>query len=131
MKTAPKADGSGNFLLYDGDCPVCTRYVAWTSLRAIRPDIRLLNARDEPELVTNLRAKGIEINDAFCLSLDGHIVHGAEAMTMLGRISEPKGLFNKMALGLLQQNWIVSPAYPVLVRGRKLLLTMLRRGLIP
>jgi predicted DCC family thiol-disulfide oxidoreductase YuxK len=131
MTPAPKAEPSGNFLLYDGECPVCSQYVAWTSLRTIRPDIELLNARNEPRLVANLRVKGIEINDAFCLSIDGHLIHGAEAMTMVGRIAEPKGLFNQIIFWLLRQKWIVSPAYPILVRARKLLLAILGRGLIP
>lgn len=51
----------GNFLLYDGECPACRSYVAIARLRQLWPDLRILDARQEPALVTELRAMGYEI----------------------------------------------------------------------
>jgi hypothetical protein len=47
-----------NFLLYDGDCPVCSAYVAMSRLRQLYPDLLVLSAREEPELVAALRQAG-------------------------------------------------------------------------
>ena len=69
----------GNFLLYDGECPACRSYVAIARLRQLWPDLRILDARQEPELVTDLRAIGYEINEGFVLSLGDRIYFGPEA----------------------------------------------------
>jgi predicted DCC family thiol-disulfide oxidoreductase YuxK len=49
-----------NFILYDGKCPVCSNYVAWTNLRSVRPDIELIDARkahnDTPRANAAVRA---------------------------------------------------------------------------
>jgi predicted DCC family thiol-disulfide oxidoreductase YuxK len=120
---------ANDFLLYDGECPVCSRFVAWTRLQASRPGIRLADARQEPELVAMVRAKGIEINDSFCLSINGELVHGAAAMALIGQLAQPSGLFARLVVGSLASD-VGGRFYPVLVRGRKLLLWLLGKGLI-
>ena len=34
-----------NYLLYDGECPACRSYVAFSRLRTLYPDIQELDAR--------------------------------------------------------------------------------------
>jgi hypothetical protein len=104
MTDAETSPRRRDFLLYDGGCPVCDNLVAWTHLRKMRPDIELIDARHSPELVAEFRAKGIEINDTMVLQLGG--------VDFSGRIG------------------VYGPLYPLLVKGRKLLLFLLRRSLI-
>ena len=52
---------SGNYLLYDGDCPLCSRFVAMTRLRETLPSFHLIDARDNPQLVALHRSEGREI----------------------------------------------------------------------
>jgi predicted DCC family thiol-disulfide oxidoreductase YuxK len=120
-----------NFLLYDGDCPACSAYVAMARLRQLYPDLRIVSARTEPGLVFELRRNGYEINDGMVLSLDGKIYYAAEAtrmIAMLGR--ETSSRWRRTALDIAGTAPWSRPLYPWLNRGRLLLLRMLGRGRI-
>jgi predicted DCC family thiol-disulfide oxidoreductase YuxK len=120
-----------NFLLYDGDCPACSAYVAMARLRQFYPNLRIVSARTEPELVAYLRARGYEINDGMVLSLDGKIYYAADATRMiatLGRDSSSR--WRRAALGIIGTAPWSRPLYSWLNRGRLLILRILGRGRI-
>jgi predicted DCC family thiol-disulfide oxidoreductase YuxK len=120
-----------DFLLYDGDCPACSAYVAMSRLRRLYPGLRVVNARSEPALVARLRAEGFEINEGMVLSLGGVIHFGPEATRMiavLGRASSSR--WRRVALTFLGTAPWARRLYPWLNRARGLLLRMLGRGLI-
>ena len=130
MSTEPIIDDGRNFLVYDGDCPVCANYVVWTAVRRARPDILLLDARREPELVAQLRAKGVEANDVMYAEIDGVGYAGAEVMARLSDFI-PDDAFGRRALKRLTGRAALTRAlYPSMVAARKLLLTLLGRGRI-
>ncbi len=119
------------FLLYDGECPACRSYVAMARLRQQWPALRVLDARHEPALTAELRAKGFEINDGMVLSLGGRIYFGAEATRMMATGGRQRHAARRAAL------WAIGAApwsrqlYPWLNRGRQLLLRVLGRRLVP
>jgi predicted DCC family thiol-disulfide oxidoreductase YuxK len=118
-----------NFLLYDGECPVCSAYVAMSRLRQLYPDLRVMSARDEPALVTRLRRDGYEINEGMVLSLDRKLYFGPEATRMiavLGRAAPAR--WRRMVLAVIGTAPWARPLYPWLNRGRQLLLWLLRRS---
>lgn len=82
-EASPDASPDGGYLLYDGECPVCAAYVEFAELRRRHPGLRLLNARNEPELVSDLRGQGYEINDGMVLFVDGQIHYGKAATAKL------------------------------------------------
>ena len=117
-----------NFLLYDGDCPACSAYVAVARLRQLYPDLRIISARSEPALVAGLRQDGFEINEGMVLCLDGRIYFAADAVHMiatLGRASPSS--WRRAALGFVGTAPWARPLYPWLNRGRLLLLMLLGR----
>src|SRR5262245_53290528 len=77
-----------DFLLYDGDCPVCSAYVAMARLRQRHPRLQVLDARAEPGLVAELRGRGYEINEGMVLCLDGVIHFGADATRMIALMGQ-------------------------------------------
>jgi predicted DCC family thiol-disulfide oxidoreductase YuxK len=118
-----------DFLLYDGECPVCSAYVAMARLRQLYPGLKVLNARSEPELVARLRGEGYEINEGMVLRLGGAVHFGAEATRMiavLGRSSPSR--WRRTALGLIGAAPWSRRLYPWLNRARQVLLRLLRRG---
>jgi predicted DCC family thiol-disulfide oxidoreductase YuxK len=119
-----------SFILYDGECPVCRNYLAWTNLRSVRPDIALINARESPDLVAEYRRKGVEINDNMILRLGDLTLHGADALSMLTRLGEARSGPIAATLRFISRPAISRPLYPFMVAGRKALLFALRRGLI-
>ena len=115
-----------DYLLYDGECPMCRAYVTMTRLRQLYPRLEVLDARAEPTLVAELRRQGYEINDGMVLHLDGAVHFGAEATRTIARLSSaaPSG-WRRTGLSLLG-----AAPYGWLSRGRLALLRLLRRGLI-
>ena len=120
----------GDLLIYDGDCPICQRYVLWTGLREAHPGIRLLDARQHPDLVETLRADGIEVNDTFMLQLDGERLVGAAAMARISVLMERRTSWQRSIKRLTASERWLMPIYPWLVGGRKLLLRVLGRDQI-
>jgi predicted DCC family thiol-disulfide oxidoreductase YuxK len=119
LQAAPLPGREANFLLYDGDCPVCSAYVAMSRLRQLYPDLRVASARDEPELVVALRQAGYEINEGMVLSLDRKLYFGAEATRMiavLGRASSSR--WRKVALASIGTAPWAQRAAPDHVTGR-------------
>lgn len=123
-------DRPSSFLLYDGECPVCSRFVLWSRIKEARPEIRLLDARQNPDLVAEFRSAGIEINDTMLLRLDGKDYVGADAMAALERFMPGEGLAPRLLRKLVASRGALRLAYPVLVRLRKLLLALMGRSQI-
>jgi predicted DCC family thiol-disulfide oxidoreductase YuxK len=125
---ATESCADADFLLYDGDCPACSAYVAMSRLRQLYPGLRVMSARAEPALVAELRGKGYEINEGMVLRLDGVIHFGPDATHMiavLGRASP--SWWRKAALaGTGTAPW-ARRLYPWLNRTRGLLLRLLGR----
>lgn len=123
-------DLAGDMLVYDGDCPVCRQYVAWTALSAAHPEIRLIDARTHPELVATLRSEGIEINDTYMLQLSGERLTGAAAMARISTLMKPQGRWQRIMQSLTRSERALAPIYPLLVRARKALLWIMGRDQI-
>ena len=116
-----------DYLLYDGECPVCEHYVLWTNLKATYPEIDLLNARNHQKLVNQLRLEGIEINDTMVLSVAGEKFIGSRAMAKLSEYVQPIRFHQKILKITTQEEKFLRILYPVLVKGRKLLLFLIRK----
>ncbi|MFK7942884.1 MAG: DCC1-like thiol-disulfide oxidoreductase family protein [Paracoccaceae bacterium] len=119
-----------DMLVYDGACPVCRQYVAWASLREAYPEIRLIDARTEPDLVAALRTRNIEINDTYMLQLDGERYLGAAAMARISALMEPETLVQRVLKQVTRSERLMRPVYPWLVRARKALLWLIGRDQI-
>jgi len=117
-------------ILYDGECPVCGEYLSLLKIRELVDEVRLVNARDRPDLVESLRAAGYEINDGIVLAHDGGIVYGASALSVIAQLGESRRTLNRASAALFRIPVIGAVLYSVLKAGRKLLLRLLGRGLI-
>lgn len=120
-----------NFVLYDGDCPVCSAYVAMSSLRRLRPDFSVINAREDPDLVAQMRALGFEVNESFLVRLDGHVYSGGAATRLISSLGSGNPLIRRVALYVIGGGPWAEALYPWLRSGRNTLLRLLGRPLIP
>ncbi len=126
-----------NFVLYDGDCPICRGYMSLARLRAVCPDVSVLDARAHPNLVSQLRHDGYEVNDSIIVQVaqpDGRgrlVLMGADATRMIHDLGSANGPTRRLAL------WVIGGApwrhalYPYLRACRNLLLRLARRPLVP
>lgn len=118
-----------SYLLYDGECPACSAYVAMARLRQLYPDLQVIDARIAPALVAELRGQGYEINIGMVLNLDGVVHFGAEATRMIARLGRASpSRWRRMALAFIGAGPWSRRLYPWLNRGRGALLRLLGRG---
>lgn len=120
-----------NYLLYDGECPACRSYVAFSRLRKLYPDIAVIDAREAPGLVSSLRGKGYEINEGMVLKLGSDIHFGPEATRMIAELGKAApSRTTRLGLHIIGGASWSKALYPWLNRARQLLLRTLGRTLI-
>ncbi|MEL6227378.1 MAG: DCC1-like thiol-disulfide oxidoreductase family protein [Pseudomonadota bacterium] len=117
-----------NWLLYDGECPFCARFAAYTRLRETVGTLRLVNARDGGSEADEARAAGLVIDEGMVLKLDGRLYHGDACLNRLALLSSRSGFFNRMNYWAFRSPTFARLSYPVLKNGRALALRLLGRG---
>lgn len=116
---------TGDYLLYDGECPICAGFVTFAQFRRRHPDLKLIDARHEPDLVAELRRDGYEINDGMVLVVDGTLYYGAAASAKLASYRSDLPPAKRAAMAAIG----ASP-YPLLRGLRNALLRLRGRSLI-
>ena len=108
------------FLLYDGECPFCSYYVAKSRFEArAGRRLTLVDGREAPGLVARLRREGFDLEQGMILAFDGRHYHGAAAMTALKAMSTGPGVFNAFARWFASSPARVRAVYPWLRRLRR------------
>lgn len=114
-------------LIYDGDCPFCSRYVRYLRLKEAVGDLRLVDARQGGPEVEAARAEGVDLDQGMLLRLGGVDYHGADCLNRLALMSSSSNLFNRVNAALFRSPRLSALGYPVLRAGRNLALRLLGR----
>lgn len=114
-------------IFYDGECPVCSRYVRYLRLSDGNIAVSLTDLRDHPEKVAEFRATGFNVDEGMIVALDKQTYHGVHAVQVLALLSTPSGVFNRCNRWVFSRRWLAKLLYPILVSGRNLLLMLLGR----
>jgi len=118
-----------DYVLYDGACPACSRYIAASGLVEDR-DITLIDARSDPTLVAEHARAGRLIDDGMIVVIDGVMHYGADAARMIGAISRPTTPAGRILLWVVGNAPWAKTLYPVLAAGRRVLLRLIGLPLI-
>jgi predicted DCC family thiol-disulfide oxidoreductase YuxK len=116
------------WIVYDGQCPFCSRYVALLRLRASLGQVRLIDARAGGPIVDELRRSGIDLDEGMVLKLDDRLYHGADCIHVLALLSTPSGLFNRVNAAVFRSPRAARLLYPALRAGRNTVLRLLGRS---
>lgn len=112
-------------IIYDGNCPVCSRLAMKTRLEE-RYELVLTDARNRADLVRRFREQGKDINEGIIVRTESDTYFGAQALIFLDAASSTWGELGVLR-PLFRSRTLASLAYPVLVGMRKLLLFILGR----
>ena len=119
---------SANWLLYDGECPFCSRYVVHLRLRDAVGVVTLANAREHPGLVEEVRRLGYDVDDGMVLKLNGRYYHGADCIHALALLTTSAGWFNRINSFAFRSPTVSRVAYPILRAGRNFTLRLRGRS---
>ncbi|MCK1740352.1 DUF393 domain-containing protein [Bradyrhizobium sp. 139] len=118
------------WVVYDGECPLCSRYVLLYQLREQGQRVHLIDARSEHPILGEIRAHNLDLNEGMVVRWRGRYHYGAEAMYLLATLAGEATFFNRVNRLVFSRPRLARAIYPTLVRGRKLLLRLLGRKLI-
>jgi predicted DCC family thiol-disulfide oxidoreductase YuxK len=121
---------SGIVIVYDGDCPVCSRYVTMIRLRESVGSVALINARDGGEYVQKVRDLGLDLNEGMVAFYGGRVYHGADCVNLLAMLGSDSGVMNQLHSLLFKNASVARLSYPAMRFGRNTLLTVLGRSRI-
>lgn len=94
--------------------------------------MKLLDARQVPDLVMELQRDGYRLDDGLLLAIGNNYFHGAAAINVMAMMSSRSGWFNRLNYRLFRSRCLTNMLYPLLVAGRKGLLWLLgRKPLMP
>lgn len=117
----------GLVVIYDGQCPFCDAYVSMLRLREFVGEVSLIDARTDPALVAELDHKGYPLNDGMAALLGGRVYFGADAVTLLSRLTTASGLVNSATAAVLKRPALARVCYPIMRGGRAAALKLMGR----
>lgn len=114
-------------IVYDGECPFCKQYTQLLRLRANSGNVRLINARSDDPQVEEVLRRGYDLDQGMIVTIDDQFYHGAQAMHVLAMLSTHTGWFNRFNYYVFRSKRVAFVLYPLLRRGRNLVLRILGR----
>ena len=124
MKTAGNKQQDA-WLVYDGECPVCTVYCRYIRIHETVGTLHLVDARQPGALMDEITAAGLDIDQGMVLKFQDAIYYGADAIHMLTLLSTPAGLFNRLNYYVFGHRLGARIAYPLGNAFRNLVLKLL------
>lgn len=112
-------------LVYDKECPLCDNYCQMVRIRESVGELKLIDARDPGDIMGEITAAGLDIDQGMVLKMGDSLYYGSDAIHMLSLISSQSGLFNRLNYWLFRSRTISRVLYPVLRFFRNLLLKLL------
>lgn len=117
-------------IIYDGDCPYCSKYTHLLRIREAAGQVVLLNAREPSSEVRAAQAAGLDLNEGMVVRIGDQYYHGADAIHRLSLMSTRSGLMNRIAAATFRSKGRARLLYPALRFGRNLTLALLGRKAI-
>lgn len=122
---SPLQERNEIWLVYDGECPVCSTYCRYVRLREAAGTLHLVDARKPGPVMDRVTAAGLDIDQGMVLIFRGVIYYGADAMRMVALLSTRHGLFNRLSFLLFGSRLGAGLLYPLGKAFRNLLLKLL------
>ncbi|MBL6426319.1 MAG: DUF393 domain-containing protein [Maritimibacter sp.] len=114
-------------IVYDGDCPFCSRYVAMVRLREAAGPVELIDARSDHPAARRVTQAGFDLDEGMAL-IDGDTIHfGDEVVHRLALMSTGSGAFNRLNAHIFRSPRVARMLYPVMKAGRNATLTLMGR----
>ena len=112
-------------LVYDRDCPACNAYCQIVRIKESVGILRIVDARQSSEVMNEITALGLDIDQGMVLKLGDQLYYGSDAIHMLALIGSRVGIFNRLNYWMFKSKTMSSIFYPLLMFSRVVLLKVL------
>ena len=112
-------------LVYDKECPMCDNYCQIVRINESVGKLRIVDARESSEVLDEITAQGLDIDQGMVLKMGGEIYYGSDAIHALALISSRSGVFNRLNYWIFRSKTAARMLYPVLKACRNVLLKVL------
>ena len=117
-------------LVYDRECPACNAYCQVVRIRESVGDLRIVDARENSEVMNEITAQGLDIDQGMVLKMGNQLYYGSDAMHTLALIGSRSGIFNRFNYWIFKSKAASSFLYPILRFFRNMLLKILGKAKI-
>jgi len=117
-------------LVYDGECPACQAYCQLITIRKTVGDLRLIDARESSDVMQDITALGLDIDQGMVLKMGQQFYFGADAIHALALLSSRSGIINRFNYHIFKSKTMSFLLYPILKFFRTLLLKLLGKSKI-
>ena len=114
-------------LVYDTQCPACNYYCQLVRIRESVGKLTLIDAREPSEVMSEITAAGLDIDQGMVLKMGDAMYYGSDAIHMLSLLGSSSGFFNRINYWLFRTKSASKILYPILRFFRNLLLKVLGR----
>ena len=114
-------------LVYDKQCPACDNYCQVVRIRESVGDLKIIDARENSDVMNEITALGLDIDQGMVLKMGGEFYYGSDAMHALALISSRSGVFNRINYWMFKSKSLSRLLYPVLRFIRNILLNILNK----
>jgi predicted DCC family thiol-disulfide oxidoreductase YuxK len=113
------------YLVYDGDCPFCSKYTELLNIKDKIGALQLINARDGGELVRHIEQIPFDINEGMVFVYGDNYYFGSDALHVLSLLSSSDSVFGKLNKLAFSSPLMAKFGYPILRFGRNMSLKVL------
>lgn len=118
-------DDTDVLMVYDKQCPACDAYVRVMRVRSDVGTLRIVDAREDSPIMREITAAGLDVDDGMVLKMGDALYYGSDAIHALALISSRSGVLNRLNYRVFGSKAVASRLYPLLRRGREVLLRLL------
>jgi predicted DCC family thiol-disulfide oxidoreductase YuxK len=115
------------WIVYDGQCPFCTRYVLLYKIGKQVEKVHMIDARSDHPIVAEIRRRGLKLDNGMAVKWNGGVYHGPAAMHVLAMLGSEETSINWVNRILFSRPLLARFLYPMLVAGRRLTVRLLGR----
>ena len=117
-------------VVYDKECPICEFYCQRIDIRESAGELVRVDARDDSEIMSEISALGLDIDEGMVVRVGDELHYGADAIHELAKLGTEKDFVNNAARLGFGSRRVARLLYPFFKFLRNLLLKMLGRSRI-
>jgi len=110
------------WLIYDGECPICSPTANALKIRDAVGTLHLINARENHPILNEIKNAGLNLDEGMVVKIDNKLYHGADAQHVLALIGTTQDWFNRINVWLFRSKTLAKLIYPIMRALRNMLL---------